>query len=1044
MAALLLLAGGAAAREAAETPAERADRLASEVGRLLEEKDFAAALERHPAALAAREAALSGQPLALADAIDQLAGLFYNAPEAPPEIRGVAETLLLRALELRRSVPGEGDVPAAETLQNLATFSYLEGRWQKAEERQQEALAIFRRRLPEDDPRVANSLGGLGFIYYQQGRYGDAEPLIEQSVALLDRVPLPDPFALAQSLNALAELYRAQGRYEEAEKLFRRALSLARESGDDAFLAEVLNNFAGVYRDQSRYADVEPLFDEIITLRKKHADSDPGALGLSYLNRADIHRLQGRYAEAEDLAAKGLEIAGKLLGADDPDLAWYYEQVALVATETGKYGEARRRFDEALAIVGRTLPEDHPQTAQMLNDFARMLRLSGSPAEAEEKYRRALAIRRKVYGDRHPETASTLAQLARCAALQGEDGRALELAEEALGVFAGSSVYPDAKVDALALKAEILKRRGETAPALAALDEALAGVEGMRPHTGGDEGLRAEFLSRYVGYFHEMVAWQVEAGLPGRAFETAERGRARVLLDQLAEGRVDLRRGIPAGVLDPLERRRAELKALLGEARQRLAALPQQAGLSDEERRRLAEEQERQIETASREQERVLNQIRNASPLWLQVITASGRPISAEAAQRELVPAGGLLLLYQVGRDGGFLFMIPPPPAAVRAWPLSVSPDAAADLGIAAGPFTAGKLEEILSGSRGAGAGLGQTLGRTRGLTEEMPAPAEPEILARRLHALWRVLVPAELWPRLRRASEAIVVPDGGLHRLPFEALVVRPGPGAVRYWLDEGPVVRYAPSATTLYNLRRRATGRSAGTLRALIISDPLFDRRPPAASGEAAPAPSSRRWVESGGSLARLPGTAREAEAIRKALSRGGERIVPLAGPDAEEARVREELRGRPRYLHFATHGLVDDRRELLAALALTPPLTQAPSLDNDGLLQLFEIYQMDLDCALVVLSACATQTGRQLEGEGVFALSRGFLAAGAQRVVASLWPVDDDSTAFLMGDFYRRIGGGTSHARALRDARRSLRRQPRWADPYFWAPFVLSGTE
>ena len=138
------------------------------------------------------------------------------------------------------------------------------------------------------------------------------------------------------------------------------------------------------------------------------------------------------------------------------------------------------------------------------------------------------------------------------------------------------------------------------------------------------------------------------------------------------------------------------------------------------------------------------------------------------------------------------------------------------------------------------------------------------------------------------------------------------------------------------------------------------------------------------------------------------------------------------------------------MFATLALAPPLTGAPTGDDDGFLQLFEIYEMRLDAELAVLSACNSNTGRVVSGEGVFALSRGFLVAGARRVIASQWPVDDTSTAELVGELFRRIagaeklGGGIDAARALRDAKLRLRRKAEWAHPFFWAPFVLTGLE
>ncbi len=177
--------------------------------------------------------------------------------------------------------------------------------------------------------------------------------------------------------------------------------------------------------------------------------------------------------------------------------------------------------------------------------------------------------------------------------------------------------------------------------------------------------------------------------------------------------------------------------------------------------------------------------------------------------------------------------------------------------------------------------------------------------------------------------------------------------------------------------------------------------------------------------------------------------EEFALLQRDAATEFNLRRALPGRT-YLHLATHGLVSQqRRSLFSALALTAPPDMEQGSLNDGFLQLYEVYDLDLKgTQLAVLSACRTNVGSKVSNDGVFALSRGFLAAGVPRVVASQWSVDDDSTAELIGSFFdqiaaaRRAGEPLDYARFLREAKRRVRRQEGWRSPYHWAPFVLIG--
>jgi CHAT domain-containing protein len=143
----------------------------------------------------------------------------------------------------------------------------------------------------------------------------------------------------------------------------------------------------------------------------------------------------------------------------------------------------------------------------------------------------------------------------------------------------------------------------------------------------------------------------------------------------------------------------------------------------------------------------------------------------------------------------------------------------------------------------------------------------------------------------------------------------------------------------------------------------------------------------------------------------------------------------------LHFATHGLLDDEHPERSGLVLS--LVDPRGRPRAGVVRAGEIAGLDLPADLVVLSACRTALGREARGEGLLSLTRAFWRAGAARVMVSLWNVDDQATAELMGRFYRALlTGGQRPSTALRAAQLSLRADPRWAPPYYWAGFILQG--
>ncbi len=294
-----------------------------------------------------------------------------------------------------------------------------------------------------------------------------------------------------------------------------------------------------------------------------------------------------------------------------------------------------------------------------------------------------------------------------------------------------------------------------------------------------------------------------------------------------------------------------------------------------------------------------------------------------------------------------------------------------------------------------------ETARRVHGLLSAPPQTLARARTRREMAELSRMLLaPAA---GLLEGKRLVVVPDGALHYVPFAAL---PSPGS-----EEPLVVRHEivtlPSSSTLAAIRREARPPAAATL--AVVADPVFAR---------------------GEKLGRLPFSREEAEALL-ALAPPAWRMGALGSDASRETVLSGRLAGY-RLVHFATHGILDADNPELSGLLL-----------SDGFLRAHEIYRLSLPADLVVLSACRTALGREMRGEGLVGLTRGFLHAGARSVLVSLWEVEDRATAELMRRFYREmLKEGRPPAAALRAAQASLRREPGREAPYFWAGFVLQG--
>lgn len=289
-------------------------------------------------------------------------------------------------------------------------------------------------------------------------------------------------------------------------------------------------------------------------------------------------------------------------------------------------------------------------------------------------------------------------------------------------------------------------------------------------------------------------------------------------------------------------------------------------------------------------------------------------------------------------------------------------------------------------------------------------------------------------------SKRLLIASQGVLQYIPFEAL---PSPQALDAEGEARPLlvdheIEYLPSASVLAMLRREASNRKPAPELVAVLADPVFNKDDSRVANSSA---GSQTFLfrDTGPAISRLPATRWEAEEILSSTP-AGQGMLAVGFDATRDTALSGEL-SKYRIVHFATHGILDNEHPELSGLILS--LFDEAGQPRDGFLQLRDIYGLKLSADLIVLSGCETGLGKNISGEGFVGLTHGFLYAGAQGVVTSLWKVEDRATADLMARFYQAmLKDGLTPSAALRAAKMSMWRQGRSRHPYYWAGFILQG--
>jgi CHAT domain-containing protein/tetratricopeptide (TPR) repeat protein len=885
-----------------------------------------------------------------------------------------------------------------------------------------DSLVYWRGRNPLATSDLSQTLMQSSKLSVGEGDRHRAIEYAEEAVKVCQQAPAGHELQLAEADDNLADILAAEGHYQGAIGEYQRAVKICRAQPNDRraniLLCGTLVDIAAVYKSQHQYRRAAEYCAQALDIRRQSPGKDAGALiGLyTALATLELAEDQGRPTGKEDSAEvaqaeENIQAARKLCKEqgllDGPAGIGLLELDAVVDVRRDNPDGARKSLDEALALARRS--QQRALEARILTEMTELELLHGSPARAAEQARETLTLDDEIQA--HPNLGATAyLNLARANRRLGEREQAIE----ALGQSIRLVEVPDA---------------------------AAAG-----------ESERAEFRAQIQAATDLWVEWNVADGRLDEALNVVEGANGRNLLGRMRAAGIDLSEPL-AGAQAGLHRAEGEL---LSSFRQRTATLRHVCAkpVVGDETRQLVE----QLEELRSQYARTEAEIDEASPIYRNLL---GSPHAAHWPElsREILPAGNAALFYYLGYSQSYLFVVDGGTGASKSFPLAVSADLAKSSGLEPGSLTrstaARLVGDYLKHLRETGARSPETKGptavaasRANGANDQSATPAALPVETQL--AIAEALLPdaARKWVAKVAPRGLLVVPDGALHQLPLESLLISRRP--MTYLDDAFPPISYAPSATVLATLVARRAGATPSPVSLLSVGDPAYPQVDE--SGHKAPAGTIlAEYRALGGQLSPLPGTLHECRSVEQALAAGSpaaDRML-LTGNDATESNVRSQIEGR-RFVHLATHGWVDQRRgSIFGAIALAAPSSGGGTPKDDGFLTLAEISSLPLsDCELVVLSHCQVKAsaGRRLEAGSMLAES--LLAAGAGSVVCSQWETEQAATALAVGELFQtvsqqlRAGETPDVARALQKARHQLRKHAEWSAPYFWAPLVYSG--
>lgn len=819
----------------------------------------------------------------------------------------------------------------------------------------------------------------------------------------------------AWALTYLSAAVAGQGRLAEAFEIAQRDVTVARQSGDNKILEQALNSAGGTAGESGRYEEALAYFFQCLGLARKISDRTMEYMSL--LNIGEAYSRSGEPERAEEPLQESLRIAGELKHGDLHGGNPAKKATEMALLNLGSMEFARGRYAEALNYYQR-VHESHPQSAlwqiTALEGMASAYEHLGQPQKSIELLQEAIPAAAQAAS--HVQSAHLWNELSQSQEETGQLDAALASENRALTFIHTKGGNPDYEWQIQSRMGHTLRAIGQDQSALDHYRMAIDGIEHLRSAALETEEGRAGVLAKTRAVYAETADLLVDMKRGADAFQVAEQGRARAFVEILAQARG----GLPSE-LTPEQAKHED--ALLA----RISTI-QEGSWSEELSAGEKLQIKRELAAAEQDLDAFHVEVSRANPRYANIRYPA--PLGVARAQSDLLRGSRILVEFLLGEKRSLVWVISRDKLTVGFLP------------------PRRQIERQMAAYRA-------LLSDKASVLTMQSSQAQIERSGRELYAA--LLGPVA--SAIPAGSTLVIIPDGILDYLPFETLVtgtklVASGATEPVYLLEKFGIV-YGPSASALAEVKALNAQPSKWGKALLAFGDPIAEPiavtqktqldavRSAGGELESDPEPVASpsafdAYAERGFSVSRLPFTRQEVLGISSLFPASLRRTY--LGQQATEEAMKMEALGQYRYIHFASHGFIDEKMPELSGILFSSD----PAFRGDGVLEAGQIMRLRLDADMVTLSACSTGLGKLVDGEGMLGLTRAFFYAGARNVTVSLWNVNDAATATLMKSFYMHLKRGLPKSEALREAKLEFLTgsDAERRHPYFWGAFILSG--